>query len=158
VQTFLPYEDFEQTAYVLDSKRLNKQLLEGRQILAALAGLSKGWTHHPATKMWAGSEAVLYRYLKAVAKECFDRGIKYENNLQVIDNIVEDFFQDISHNSRPFWMKDRTMLQRVNITHQANLYRKDSHEYNIFQSSFDDILNDPCCERCNYFWPTHASI
>ncbi len=155
MQTFLPYSDFDQVAHILDSKRLNKQLLEGRQILSALAGQTRGWRNHPATKMWAGSEGILYKYLNAIAKECYARGISFTKNLDAIDSIMFDHFQDISSNSRPFWMKDKHMLLRVNVTHQANLYRKDSYEYGIFQTSYDDPMNDPCCEDCLYYWPTH---
>lgn len=155
MQTFLPYSDFDQVAQILDSKRLNKQLLEGRQILQALAGKTKGWRNHPATKMWAGSEGVLHRYLLEIAKECDSRGIKYQKNLDAIEDTMFNNFNNISVNSRPFWMKDKTIYRRVNITHQANLYRKDSYEYGIFQSSYDDPMNDPCCEACLYYWPTH---
>jgi len=155
VQTFLPYIDFDECASVLDSRRLNKQLLEGRQILNSLAGISKGWRNHPAVKMWAGSELVLYNYLNAIAKECYTRGIKFKNNLDAIDQTIDTHFQAVEFNNRPFWMKDQTLLRRVNATHQANLYRKDSHEYALFQSAYDDVNNDPCCDTCSYFWPTH---
>lgn len=40
-----PYE----TAVFLDKKRLNKQIVECKQILKALDGLSKGWKNHPCT-------------------------------------------------------------------------------------------------------------
>lgn len=156
MQTFLPYDDFHEVASVLDSKRLNKQLLEGRQILSALAGLSKGWRNHPATKMWAGSEGVLHRYLFAIAQECKVRGIKYDKNIEAIDDICFNHFNNISVNSRPFWMKDKTILSRITTTHQANLYLKDSYEYAMFQSAYDDVLNDPCCDGCKYYWPTHV--
>ena len=156
MQTFLPYSDFDQCAMVLYSKRLNKQLLEGRQILSALAGQTAGWRNHPATKMWRGSELVLYSYLNAIAKECYTRGIRFKKNLDAIDQTIDVYFQGVEHNNRPFWMKDQTMLSRINTTHQANLYRKDSYEYAIFQSAYDDPLNDPCCETCLYFWPTHT--
>lgn len=155
MQTFLPYSDFDQVAAILDSKRLNKQLLEGRQILQALSGNSKGWRNHPATRMWAGSEGVLYNYLTEIAKEMNTRGIKFEKNMDAIDVIMFDNFHDISVNSRPFWMKDKSIYRRVNITHQANLYRKDSYEYGIFQSAYDDPSNEPCCDACSYYWPTH---
>lgn len=36
MQTFLPYEDFEQTASVLDRQRLGKQRVETLQLLKAL--------------------------------------------------------------------------------------------------------------------------
>jgi hypothetical protein len=48
MQVFMSEYTFEESAKVLDNKRLVKQLLEGRQILAALAGQTKGWRSHPA--------------------------------------------------------------------------------------------------------------
>jgi hypothetical protein len=36
MQTFLPYKDFDLSAKALDNKRLNKQILEGYQILNVL--------------------------------------------------------------------------------------------------------------------------
>ena len=64
MQTFLPYEDFEKSARVLDDKRLGKQRSESIIILKTLLGVyekegRKGWPHHPATKMWAGHEVAL---------------------------------------------------------------------------------------------------
>ena len=40
MQTFLPYSDYEASAQTLDNKRLNKQILEGYQILKVLSGAS----------------------------------------------------------------------------------------------------------------------
>jgi hypothetical protein len=37
MQTFLPFKDFDQSAKALDNKRLNKQILEGYQILKVLS-------------------------------------------------------------------------------------------------------------------------
>jgi len=38
VQTFLPYPDFKQSAQTLDWKRLEKQRVEGMQLLKAILG------------------------------------------------------------------------------------------------------------------------
>jgi hypothetical protein len=45
MQTFLPSSNFAVAARMLDSKRLNKQILEGYQILNVLSGNSPtgGW-------------------------------------------------------------------------------------------------------------------
>ena len=37
-----------ETAMVLDMKRLNKQIIECKQILNAISGLSNAWRNHPA--------------------------------------------------------------------------------------------------------------
>ena len=80
MQVFLPHEDFTEAASVLDQKRLVKQLLEGRQILAAIAGETKGWVNHPATRMFRNSPNTLVAYLRAIAVEMGVREYKWENN------------------------------------------------------------------------------
>jgi len=62
MQTFLPYSSFIESVRCLDRQRLGKQRVEALQILNALNGKSKGWTNHPATKMWCGYEEALCLY------------------------------------------------------------------------------------------------
>ncbi len=71
MQTFVPLFGSTDTAQVLDRARLNKQALEGWQILMNLVQLdpqgnhrvSKGWSNHPAVKMWRGHEGALVSYI-----------------------------------------------------------------------------------------------
>ena len=62
MQTFLPYADFNKSAEVLDNRRLNKQILEGYQILKVLGNPDPraGWRNHPAVKMWRGRVLVVW--------------------------------------------------------------------------------------------------
>lgn len=62
MQTFLPYEDFDAVAHVLDPRRLGKQRVEAVQVLRGLTVAGYGWRHHPAVRMWAGYEEALVRY------------------------------------------------------------------------------------------------
>uniref|UniRef100_A0A5Q5BKL6 Cytoplasmic protein n=2 Tax=unclassified Mycobacterium TaxID=2642494 RepID=A0A5Q5BKL6_MYCSS len=62
MQTFLPCEDFDASAEVLDVRRLGKQRVEVIQVLRALTVPGYGWRHHPAAAMWAGYEEALVRY------------------------------------------------------------------------------------------------
>ena len=50
MQTFVPFADFDMSAQSLDNKRLNKQLLEGRQVYQILADnrTKGGWVNHQA--------------------------------------------------------------------------------------------------------------
>lgn len=41
--------DVLETAKCLDPRRLNKQIVECRQILSAINGISNGWKNHPCT-------------------------------------------------------------------------------------------------------------
>lgn len=73
MQTFLPYEDFQKSAKVLDSKRLNKQIVEGVQIINAIlkkrAGIKSGWQHHPCTLMWENHVEALVEYVEVCGIE-----------------------------------------------------------------------------------------
>ena len=69
MQTFLPHINYLKVARVLDNKRLNKQILEGYQILNTLSGRSTGWIHHPAVKMWRGAENELWMYVRSMITE-----------------------------------------------------------------------------------------
>jgi hypothetical protein len=78
MQTFVPLTSSNaDIARVLDNKRLNKQALEGWQILMTLLELDpagehrepKGWRNHPAVKMWRGHELALYDYVVAMVTE-----------------------------------------------------------------------------------------
>lgn len=46
MQIFITGSPLE-TAEALDARRLNKQIIECRQILAAIDGTSKAWSNHP---------------------------------------------------------------------------------------------------------------
>jgi hypothetical protein len=74
MQTFLPYRDFNSTAYCLDYRRLGKQRLETYQIIRVLTGLSTGWANHPAVKMWKGYVPALKAYYNAIVFEWIERG------------------------------------------------------------------------------------
>ncbi len=51
MQTFLPYESFDESTMVLDKKRCWKQVVEAAQIIDVLEGRRTGWANHPAVKM-----------------------------------------------------------------------------------------------------------
>ena len=69
---------------MLDNQRLNKQALEGWQILMTLLELDpqgnprkpKGWVNHPAVKMWRGYESALLNYIVEMVVEWKNRGYK----------------------------------------------------------------------------------
>ena len=55
-----------ETAKSLDTKRLNKQIIECSQILKALSGESDAWRNHPATKQYENDQFWLYDYMKCL--------------------------------------------------------------------------------------------
>lgn len=133
MQTFLPLPSFEQTARVLDYRRLGKQRVEAMQILNILLKKTEklGWRNHPAVKMWTGYEKSLTVYMNAMIVEWIDRG--YKNNMIV--PIVDD------PEIKPFWFYD----DKFHASHRSNLLRKDPIFYGKY--GWHETNNLP------YVWP-----
>lgn len=160
MQTFLPQSDFNLSATILDSKRLNKQILEGYQILNVLSGNSPtgGWRNHPAVLMWKGSEWILNEYIYAMIQEAKKRNIKVDKNQENMKLLKKKFGKTWGKNI-PKWLKDEKKLLRIITTHRANLFKKDPLYYVRFQYATTSLNNLPCCPDkklpCKYYWPTH---
>ena len=135
----------------LDQKRLVKQLLECRQIMAALSGETKGWVNHPATKMWRGKESLLSYYTWHVAYEMDVRGYKWQNNFEKF----KESAKKISTDKYGTFTSDE--LDRIIYTHRGRLYEKDE-EYYAKWLGYIDYKDYVCCDRCNYYWPTHVKV
>ena len=156
MQTFLPSSNFTTAAHMLDSKRLNKQILEAYQILNVLSGQSPtgGWRNHPAVKMWRGHEMILLKYANAMIQEAKWRGIKTDKNESNINNLYNKASLTWG-NEEPSWMHNKSKLMRIVTTHKANLFKKDPLYYIKFQPAIFSPYNKPCCDTCKYYWVTH---
>ena len=152
MQTFITYPSFFFTARSLDSKRLNKQRVECKQIYFALTGVrefadgttveAKGWKNHPAVKMWKGYEAMLCQYAYFMCNECDARDFADNTNLK-------KFFQErmLRHEHIvPHWITDEEKLNKLIRSHRSNLIRKDA---SFYQPQWENIPND-----IPYYWPT----
>jgi hypothetical protein len=129
VQTFLPYGSFKASAQALDYKRLGKQRVECMQLLKAIRG-GKGWSNHPAAKMWRGYEEALENYMAACIEEWVRRG--YKNTMVAT----------VSPNCKlPLWLGD----EAFHASHRSNLLRKDPVYYGQFDWSESSDLP--------YVWP-----
>jgi hypothetical protein len=157
MQTFLPSTDFLASASTLDSKRLNKQILEGYQILNVLSGMSKGngWKNHPAVLMWKGYEQGLWGYIEAMIIEAKRRGIKTDKNEENLNKLKDQCWDDWGFVPPSFW-SDKTKVMRIITTHRANLFDKDPMYYARFGYAKHSIYNQPCCSTCKYYWVTHV--
>ena len=162
MQTFLTSTNSLECAQNLDNKRLNKQILEGYQILNVLSGRSKtgGWRNHPAVLMWKGYERGLWSYIESMVQVANLRGIKTENNVKNLNALYEQCWEDWGDEHPEFWLDDNKRM-RIITTHRANLFKKDPLYYVKYQYAVDSPYNAPCCpdrkEPCKYYWPTHVS-
>ena len=125
MQTFLPYANFKKTATVLDDKRLFKQLIEARQLIALIThGKTKsgkkyiGWRNHPARHMWNGHAQALKEYTNAILREIQHRGkVKTSAHFFRPKNIVY-----------PLWLGNK----KFHAAHRAALLAKNPEYYSRF--------------------------
>ncbi len=139
MQTFVPELTFEESAKVLDYRRLGKQRVEVLQIIQALVPVTgrktHGWRNHPATKMWQENIAGLSAYGVAICDEWIARGYKDTCREKIISHVKPDM-EDL-----PSWWGN----PMVHDSHKSNLLRKNLEYY----SRYDwDVTND-----IPYFWP-----
>ena len=116
MQTFLPVADFEETARLLDYRRLGKQRVETYQLLRAINGETKGWVNHPAAVMWRRYTPALHAYGRAMCLEWKRRGYN--------DTMLERF-DEVKNFNLPYWFGER----EFHLSHQSNLIRKDVEFY-----------------------------
>ena len=128
MQTFLPYEDFNDSVEALDYRRLGKQRVEARQILKALE-TGGGWSNHPATKMWAGYTDALKHYSNVCIAEWISRG--YNNTMEYMPTVCIIY---------PWWLGGE-----IHTTHRAALMYKDPVYYETHNWTERPELN--------YHWP-----
>lgn len=136
MQTFLPYADYGMSARALDYRRLGKQRVEGLQILNALQGLSKGWTQHPAARMWENHERHLLTYIAEVCSEWTLRGYQ--------DTVMSKLppLSRFKRSGAPWWLHNAAL----HASHRSNLLRKDPTFYAQYQWTEPPTLP--------YWWPT----
>lgn len=139
MQTFVPEDTFEDSVAVLDRQRLGKQRVETLQIMKALAGLSKGWTNHPATRMWRGYERALLSYQAATIQEWEFRGYNDTCWQKTVDVYVNHF--PITPFEYPHWWGDN----RVHDSHKSALVFKAPDWYNQY---YPNVVGE-----YNYYWP-----
>jgi hypothetical protein len=161
MQTFVPVTDsFEHIAKVLDNKRLNKQALEGWQILMTLLELDpqgdhripKGWVNHPAVKMWRGHEMALYRYIDAMVIEWKRRGYKSTIGDKAKATIMRAMELGLlsKASTNPNWLSNQYLFKDIASSHRLALLSKHYEWYSQFKWP-EDTGKRP--ETYEYIWP-----
>jgi hypothetical protein len=135
MQTFLPFPSFERSARALDNRRLGKQRVEAYQLLRALLGITKGWSNHPAVRMWRAHERALADYGLAVCREWARRGFR-----DTCQDKILSLMKDLLQSEPPPWLGSR----RFHASHRSNLVRKDPVHYASMRRAGPDLP---------YIWP-----
>jgi hypothetical protein len=161
MQTFVPLtSSFDDIARTLDRARLNKQALEGWQILMTLLELDpqgehrtpKGWVNHPAVKMWRGHEVTLYNYIQAMVTEWKRRGYKSTIGYKAKATIMRAYELDLVTGPAvlPAWMSNSGTFKNIASSHRMALLNKDYEWYSQFKWPED---SGKCPETYDYVWP-----
>jgi hypothetical protein len=166
MQTFIPVTtSFEDMAKILDNKRLNKQALEGWQILMVLTKLNpdgtprtvKGWANHPAAKMWQGYETALFHYIESMVVEWKARGYKSTIGDKARETIrfaelLGTVKEPATHEEYlPAWIRDTDVYEKVAASHRLALLNKDYNWYSQFGWQ-EDTGTRP--DSYTYIWPS----
>lgn len=122
MQTFLPCPHWQDSAAVLDDRRLVRQTQECQTIMKALAGLTKGWTNHCITRMWRGNEWALWFFWDACWGEAKKRGL--DGICDSGDMMPHIFFPCRNYNA-PEWFTDK----RIFTAYRSHLLAKDEGFY-----------------------------
>lgn len=142
MQTFIPIAttEYKEIAKVLDNLRLNKQALEGWQIMMTLLELDpqgnhrkpKGWVNHPAVKMWRGHESELLVYVSAMVDEWLERGFKSTIGTKAFQTYIHGLAKQELPVGPPSWMLNQQQLETVAATHRLALLTKNYSWYSQF--------------------------
>ena len=135
VNTFLPYPDFQESARVLDMRRLGKQRVEAYQILRTLTGAAQGWSNHPCAALWRGYEPALAQYALVVCVEWRARGYK-----DTVYDKVRAMFPDVSEHTEALALPPLIGREDFHLSHRSNLLRKDFMHYVRFPEF--DVAHD----------------
>lgn len=143
MQCFLPYPDFEESARVLDYRRLGKQRVECLQIFRCLNGKESRWKNHPAVLMWKGCAFQFSRYSLAICSEWIKRGFR-DSCFAKIEKELADYRASVSL-TKPSWLGD----DRLHSSHRAALLYKDYEWYSQF-----GWKEEP---KIDYYWPVRKN-
>ena len=124
MQIFIVGSIFE-TAKALDKKRFNKQIIETKQIIAAITGEKQSWNHHPIVFMYKGNLDWLKLYL-AVLENFRDGNFE---SARIISESAET--------SKPVFLYEVSYLENM----KRRLYTKDPNHYSQWADLGESHVN-----------------
>ena len=106
-----------ETAKVLDKKRLNKQIIECRQILKAIGGSSSAWKNHPCVLQYKNHAQWLENYMYCLRA------------MQLDDMVGVEHFNKMAEKLKPSFHIEEYFIQM-----KKRLYTKDNEYYKQWSS------------------------
>lgn len=115
MQVFTPYPEPFKTADCLDGRRLNKQIIECKQILAAIKDESNAWKNHPVVKQYKNDVWYLENYMRCL--------------ISFKDGKLDDA---LIYSNHAMIYKPEFLTMEFCKQHKRRLYTKDKEFYSIF--------------------------
>ncbi|HLK60103.1 MAG TPA: pyrimidine dimer DNA glycosylase/endonuclease V [Chthonomonadaceae bacterium] len=162
MQVFLPFADFAESARVLDKRRLQRQGVEGLQLLLSMFDVPledgrarTGHKNHPCYTGWAPYRLALIKYTLAVVEECKARGVKADTVEGKVRALIPEGC-GLEHVPLPPFVGDEAFHR--------------SHRYRLLQKGKEDAAkggtdwyaqflweeaNDPNLDAQSYLWPIY---
>ena len=122
-----------ETAMILDKKRLNKQIVECRQILSALNGESKAWRNHPCTVQYEGHERWLELYM-----ECLSAWMSNAPLTAQTASLVAEMFHKPLFHTEPYFDSMKRRLYTKDPVHYAQWDVYGTSDVNWYWSPVED--------------------
>lgn len=127
MQVFVPYQQPFEVATDLDTRRLNKQIIECRQILAAIRGESNAWKNHPVVKMYRDHVVWLEYYMFCL--ECMLESHRM-SDLKEYDELDELTKLSLEWSNKADAIRPPFLTEEFCAQHRNRLYTKDPEYYN----------------------------
>ena len=122
-----------ETAAILDSRRLRKQIIECKQILAALRGQTKFWRNHPCTIQYENYEAWLELYM-----DCLKSWLEGDMMSAVVySDHAENYFKPLFH-TEPYFDSMKRRLYTKDPEHYAQWAEWGTSDVNWYWSPVED--------------------
>jgi len=128
MQVFLPYENYKDSAEVLDPRRRNKQILECVQIAKAILGMSESWRNHCVTRMWDACPKGLVLFGLELCKIYKFENRKHHKSKNELTKLLHYCCQNGYDNNYPKWLG----IPKIHMYYQQHLKSKDELFYNFF--------------------------
>lgn len=150
MQVFLPYSDLSRVACSLycDKRRYNKQIIECKQILAAINGTSKAWKNHPIVAQYRPYAKWLELYMKVL--EWYRIG----GNKYLRQKFENDKFINELRELEPPFIYDQEYLNN----HKKRLFQKNPLKFPEFILHDDKDCSNLYCVPLDYKVPTHKNV
>lgn len=155
MQVFVPHTNFKKIAKILDSRRLNKQIVECMQIIEIINGKESKWKNHPAILSWRFNVGALINYTSELIEEMKVRGYKWENYQEKLLTLKCSKYP--TNFDLPIWWGD----EDIHSSHRSRLVQKGVESYFKYDEKLTfihyqqfgwDEFNDPnLMDRC-YIW------